>query len=189
MNLKVHYIPWFKIKDEMLIELSIICNDAFWINLDLKEHYGHIIENDLVILIYDNNELIWFVWLKFHYNIVYLSAIIIKSKYQWLWIMKKVICDNILRFKKKYIFFNTNNDNLIKLFLNLDLEVFYWKEWYNEIKKIWLLNEYLLYSWLKKINNDWVNKLHYLNLQKDVLLDFMWSKVSWLDSMICLVKK
>ena len=188
MNIKVHYIPWFKIKNEMLIELSIICNDAFWINLDLKEHYSHVIENDLVILIYNNNKLIWFVWFNFHYNIIYLNVIIIKNKYQWLWIMKNVIYDNILRFQKKYIFLNTNNENLIKLFLNLNLKIIYWKECFNEIKKIWLLKEYLLYSWLKKINNDWINKLNYINLQKDIVLDFMWNKISGLDSIICLVR-
>ena len=172
----------------MLSELSVICNDAFWINIDLNKHYSHIIGNDLVILISNNNELIGFVWLKLYNNIIYLNAIIIKSKYQRFWIMKKVIYDNILGFKKKYIFFNTNNENLIKLFSNLNLKIIYWTECYSEIKKIWLFKEFLLYSWLKKINNDWVNKLNYSNLPKHIVFNFMWSKISGLDSIICLVK-
>lgn len=189
MNIKIEHTSWFKLDNKQIIELSIICNDSFWINIDLKEHYSHIINNDSVILIYNDIELIGFIWYSFTHNFIYLHSLIIKLKYQWLWITKTVIKKNILKYNNKYIWFKTNNSLLIHLFEKLNFKVFYWSKWFNKIKKLWLIKDFILMSGLNDINSDGKIKWDYINLFKDEKKNFMWNKVSKLDSFICLIEK
>lgn len=142
-------------------DLKNVTNSWFWITLEENDIKNHLYKSDLIYVIKNSWDIIWFSSIKLFNQYVYRYWTVIQRDYQWKWIYK--LLNNYMWLENWFL--RTQNLNIINSLKNTWYNVLLWKEAYlyitESIKKedfhkifvdLWDENDFL---------NDWVFKWVY----------------------------